>query len=114
MAKRGPEHPGAVLQREMTLAEINSARLAEELRVPVTRISQILDGERDISPDTALRLARFFGSSARLWLDLQRDYGLACAHTDEIARDVVPLVRVSSVMSPAEPMAARPKRVRRL
>jgi antitoxin HigA-1 len=67
-------------------------RLASALHVPVSRISQILNGERDITPDTALRLARFFGSSAEEWLRFQNNYGLACAESDEIEREIVPMV----------------------
>jgi addiction module HigA family antidote len=90
---RTPRHPGTILQNELTQAGLNAQKLATALKIPVDRVIQILRGERDITPDTALRLARFFGIPAEEWLRLQSQYGLACAETAEIERDVMPLVR---------------------
>ena len=66
-----PVHPGRVLKRELEARDLSANRLALALRVPSGRITSILNGNRAISPDTALRLARFFGNSARFWMNLQ-------------------------------------------
>jgi len=89
-----PIHPGEILREEYVLPlGLSANRLAMELRVPVTRISKILNEERAISPDTALRLARYFGGDAQTWLNLQATYDLKKAihdHGGEIQRDVRP------------------------
>jgi addiction module HigA family antidote len=64
-----PVHPGEVLQDILRDAQLNANALA--LRVPANRIGGILKGERGITADTALRLARYFGTSAQLWMNLQ-------------------------------------------
>ncbi len=70
-------HPGEILLEDfLKPMEITPYRLAKELKVPKTRISAILKGRRSITADTALRLARFFGTSAKLWLNLQVSYDL--------------------------------------
>ena len=70
-------HPGQILQEEfLEPFEITAYRLAKEIKIPQTRISQILQGRRRITADTALRLAEFFGNSAQFWLGLQDDYDL--------------------------------------
>jgi antitoxin HigA-1 len=74
-----PVHPGRILKRELTARELSANRLALSLRLPSGRITDILNGKRGISPETALRLARFFGNSARFWLNLQMAYELAVA-----------------------------------
>lgn len=61
---------------------ISSNQLALSLRVPSGRITSILNGERSITPDTALRLARYFGNSARFWLNLQTNYDLQTAERE--------------------------------
>ena len=74
---RAPVHPGEMLREEfMKPLGISINRLALELHVPVTRISQIVNERRGITADTALRLARHFGTSADFWLNLQKDYEL--------------------------------------
>jgi addiction module HigA family antidote len=74
---RAPVHPGEMLREEfMKPLEISINGLARELHVPVTRISQIVNERRGISADTALRLARHFGTSADFWMNLQKDYEL--------------------------------------
>ena len=74
---RKPVHPGEMLREEfMVPLELSANRLAIELRVPVTRITQILNERRAITADTALRLERYFGMSADFWMNLQRDYEL--------------------------------------
>lgn len=72
-----PVHPGRILKREMATRELSANRLALSLRLPSGRITDILGGKRAITPDTALRLARYFGNSARFWLNLQTAYDLA-------------------------------------
>lgn len=70
-------HPGEVLLEEfLKPMEITAYRLAKETYIPQTRISAILKGKRRITADTALRLSKFFGTSAKFWLGLQADYDL--------------------------------------
>lgn len=70
-------HPGEILQEEfLEPFDITAYRLAKEIKIPQTRISQILQGRRRITADTALRLSEFFGNSAQFWLGLQDDYDL--------------------------------------
>ena len=70
-------HPGEVLQEEFLIPmAITAYRLAKDIGIPQTRVSQIVKGERRITADTALRLSRYFGNSARFWLGLQNDYDL--------------------------------------
>lgn len=77
-----PIHPGRILRREMAARELSANRLALLLRVPSGRISDILNGKRGISPETALRLARYFGTSATFWVNLQARYDLAVAENE--------------------------------
>ena len=70
-------HPGEVLLDEfMKPSGITAYRLSKDLEIPQTRVSEILKGRRRISADTALRLSRYFGNSAKFWLGLQDDYDL--------------------------------------
>ena len=70
-------HPGEILLEEfMKPLEITAYRLAKEIEIPQTRISQILKKKRRITADTALRLSSFFGNSAKFWLGLQDDYDI--------------------------------------
>ena len=74
---RTPVHPGEMLREEfMKPLGISINGLALELHVPVTRISQIVNEHRGITADTALRLARHFGTSADFWMNIQKDYEL--------------------------------------
>lgn len=70
-------HPGRILKREMAARDLSANRLALALRVPSGRITDILNAKRGITSETALRLARFFGTSAEFWLNLQTRYDLA-------------------------------------
>lgn len=86
-------HPGKLLRRELDSRSLSANRLALDLGVPSGRITDILNGRRSISADTALRLARYFGNSAQFWLDLQSQYNIAVAERDvgkEIMRRVRP------------------------
>ena len=77
MEKLDNIHPGEILKEEfMVPLEITAYRLSKDLGIPQTRISEILKGRRRISADTALRLSRYFGNSAKFWLGLQADYDL--------------------------------------
>jgi len=67
-------HPGEHLAEELTAMNMSAAELARQLRVPTNRITEILNGQRSITGDTALRLAHFFGTSAQFWLNLQSLY----------------------------------------
>ncbi len=81
-----PIHPGRVLRREMAARALTIAALAAALRLPAGRISEILHGRRAVTPDTAMRLARYFGNSARFWLNLQTAYDLARSEAESGAR----------------------------
>jgi addiction module HigA family antidote len=103
MAKKGklaPIHPGEVLREDfMEPLGLSANRLAMELRVPVTRIADLIRERRAITPDTALRLGRFFNTTARYWLNLQAAFDLESAEDelrDEIERDVRPMARAAS------------------
>jgi addiction module HigA family antidote len=84
MPKLAPIHPGEVLAEDfMAPRGLTANQLALQLHVPANRLSEVIRGRRSISADTALRLARYFGTTAGLWLNLQSRYDL------EIARDHV-------------------------
>ena len=72
-------HPGEHLAEELTALQMSAAALARNLKVPTNRITGILNGQRAITGDTALRLAHFFGTSAEFWLNLQKLYELRLA-----------------------------------
>jgi len=75
--KMPPIHPGEILQEEfLGPLGVSQYRLAKETSVPPRRINEIVHGERSVSADTALRLARYFGTSERFWLNLQARYDL--------------------------------------
>lgn len=82
LKKVAPIHPGEVLLEEfLGPMELSQYRLAKDISVPPRRINEIVHGKRGVSADTALRLARYFGMSERVWLNLQTRYDL------EIAKD---------------------------
>jgi addiction module HigA family antidote len=75
-----PVHPGEQLREEFMLPmAITAYRLAKDIGVPVTRIQEIVAERRSITGDTALRLARYFGTTAEFWLNMQRDFELETA-----------------------------------
>lgn len=81
-------HPGEILRADfMAPLGLSMNRLALDLRVPVTRISEIVHERRGITADTALRLARYFNTSAGFWMNLQAAYDLEIAE-DELAREI--------------------------
>ncbi len=69
-------HPGEHLREELEALQMSAAELARKIDVPTNRVTQILNGSRSITGDTALRLAHFFGTSAQFWLNLQSLYEL--------------------------------------
>lgn len=77
MMTRIPSHPGEILKEEMESRGLNMNRFAKELHVPAGRISQIMAGKRAITPDTAIRLGCYLGTSAEVWMNLQVQYDLA-------------------------------------
>lgn len=89
-----PIHPGEILREEFLIPlGISINRLAREIVVPPGRISEIVNAKRGITADTALRLARFFGVSAQMWLGLQAEYDLRMARRvagPEIERRIHP------------------------
>ena len=72
-------HPGEHLAEELTELNMSAAELARQLNVPTNRVTEILNGRRAITGDTALRLAHFFGTTAEFWLNLQSLYELRLA-----------------------------------
>lgn len=89
-----PVHPGEILREDlMAPLGISINALARDLRVPVTRVSEIVNGRRSITADTALRLARYLGNTPQFWLNLQAAFDLEVAtrrSVRQIERDVHP------------------------
>jgi addiction module HigA family antidote len=86
-------HPGSLLRRELKVRALSANRLALDLSVPSGRITDILNGRRSITADTAVRLGRYFGNRAQFWLDLQSQYDIAVIERErgaEIAKRVRP------------------------
>jgi addiction module HigA family antidote len=89
-----PIHPRGILKEDLDDVGVSRNRLARDIRVPMNRVSEIVNGRRAITADTALRLARYFGTSAQYWLNLQTAYELQVAERatgGRIAREVLPL-----------------------
>ncbi len=76
---RSPIHPGEILADEISELGISASDLARFLDVPKNRITEIINGNRGITADTALRLAQYFGTSAEFWMNLQKNYELRLA-----------------------------------
>lgn len=88
-----PILPGQILREDLQDAGISLNQLARDLRVPMNRISAIVNGKRSITADTAMRLARYFGTSAQYWMNLQTAYDLEVAAqelADRVEREVLP------------------------
>jgi addiction module HigA family antidote len=92
-------HPGEMLLQEFLIPlSISQNQLALDIRVPATRIGQIVKGNRSVTSDTALRLSRYFGNSPEFWLNLQQMYDLSKARQESAARiheEVRPLKRTA-------------------
>ena len=86
-------HPGEILREELAELGMSANALSKELGVPVNRVTMILNGQRGVSADTALRLARYFGTTPQLWLNLQKTWELRRAEIEagrEITEQVTP------------------------
>jgi antitoxin HigA-1 len=95
MNKNGmrPIHPGEILREELDALELSAKAFADALDVPANRVTAVLNGQRGITADTALRLARYLGTTPELWLNLQKTYELRVAEIaagKEIAKRVKP------------------------
>ena len=92
--KLPPIHPGEILLEEFIKPfGMSMNKLADELHVPANRITHIVDGRRSVTGETALRLARYFGTSPEFWLGMQKDYDLQVAQDrfeTEVRREVRP------------------------
>lgn len=100
MDKLPPVHPGEVLLEDFIKPlGLSQYRVAKDIGVPTLRITQIVRGERSITADTALRLARYFGTSANVWLRLQARYDLEIAET-KIAKRINREVKILQVAHP--------------
>jgi len=100
---RPPIHPGEILADELTEIGITPTELARQIKVPANRVSQIIQGKRAITGDTALRLGHWFQNSAQFWLNLQAAYDLRVAEA-EIGREVETLpVRPVQAAHPKQP-----------
>ncbi len=98
-----PIHPGEILRADfMEPFRLSMNRLALDLRVPVTRIAEIVHERRGITPDTALRLARYFNTSAGFWMNLQTAYDLEVAE-DKFSRAIEREVRPASFAAANSP-----------
>ena len=94
-AKNGmrPVHPGEILREELDELGLSANALSKALGVPVNRVTMILNGQRGVSADTALRLARYFGTTPQFWLNLQKTWELRRAEIEagrEITEQVTP------------------------
>ena len=88
-----PVHPGEILCEQLDALGLSANALSKALGVPVNRVTTILNGQRGVSADTALRLARYFGTTPQLWLNLQKTWELRRAEIEsgrEIAKRVTP------------------------
>src|ERR1700692_1186137 len=86
-------HPGRLLKRELSARKLSANRLARDIGVPSGRITDILNGRRSITADTAVRLGRYFGNAPQFWLDLQGQYDIGVVEREkgaEITRRVRP------------------------
>ena len=99
MSKLTFPHPGEILRTEfLDEMSLSQYKLAVDTGIPHSRVTAIIKGRRAITPDTALRLARYFGTSAEFWLGLQKEFELRKAREEigeTVEREVVPLSMVS-------------------
>ncbi len=96
--KLPPLHPGEYLRSVLDDAGLSANAVALSLRVPANRLTEILNGRRAITADTAMRLGRYFGTSAQMWMNLQARYDLDAAEealAERIQKEVQPMRRAS-------------------
>ena len=92
--KLPPAHPGEALKYVLEEASLSANAVALSLRIPANRLTEIIQGRRSISADTALRLGRYFGTSGQMWMNLQSRYELEMAEdaaAERIRAEVIPL-----------------------
>lgn len=95
--KIAPIHPGTVLKERLLIKRgISQSQLAKDLQISFRRINEICQGKRPITLDTALRLSIYFGTSAELWLDLQRDYEIECL------KDQKEIIKLKKIIHPCK------------
>jgi len=99
---RTPIHPGEHLAEELEELGVSPTELARQIRVPPNRISQIMNGKRAISGDTALRLAHWFGTSPQFWMNLQALYDVRLAE-QEAGKEIKALPRKPSAKAAHKP-----------
>ena len=112
MAAKILTHPGDILREELKERGLSANRFALDLAVPSGRIVEILNGKRGVSADTALRLSRYLGTSAQVWMNLQAKYDLAVAE-QEFGKMISERIKPASVEVAdrmRSPRAANPKR----
>ena len=93
-----PVHPGEILRDELEELGLSTSALAKALDIPVNRVTAILNSQRGVTADTALRLARYFGTTPQIWLNLQKSYELRKAEIKvgrQIEKRVKPLHRAA-------------------
>ena len=95
-------HPGEHLKEELRELNMSAAELARQLKVPTNRITAILNGQRSITGDTALRLAHFFGTTAEFWMNLQNLYEIRVAQR-KVGRSIgsLPTLRLDKIQATA-------------
>jgi addiction module HigA family antidote len=96
--KMKPIHPGEILEDELDAIDLSASALAKYLSVPANRIYSIINKKRSITADTALRLAKFFGTSPEFWLNLQSDFDLKTTikkNGKKIDKEVIPSRKVA-------------------
>lgn len=107
----GTQHPGKVLGQQLEAVGVSPTELARQLRVPANRITQIINGQRGITGDTALRLAHWFGSEPELWMTLQARYDLQIAKA-EAGREVSGLPTCNAVARKPDSTTTKDQTVR--
>ena len=96
--RRPPVHPGRILKSELRESGMSVSSVAEALHIPVNRLSNLIKEKRGMTADTAMRLGRFWGTSAQMWMNLQARYELDVAEekaAERIDREVQPIRRAS-------------------
>ena len=104
---RTPIHPGEILAGELEEIGISPTELSRQIRVPANRISQIINGKRAVTGDTALRLAHWFGTSPQFWMNLQALYDVRLAE-QEAGKEIKALPTKSSADAKSKPVHPRP------